>query len=476
MKRELILIVFVILFSSYVFAAKDECILDKDCYNLDYEFSSFMYCENGECILSEVAVAGMCLDNSWCEGDEDCSTEGVCVKKEVVEAEVVVADGGECKIRKDCELSNLDQGFAMSCINGVCVVDEDLLVALELTCSSAVDCEEGTCIEGYCITEVDIETETYGVEAHCLTNSDCEYADDICVESLCQQAKGFPAYIEDGGEKIFIGDKVCVDDSECRFREFCDVGVDIEGKHYCSITPSAAENSVRIASFTDPFADIVDVTRIVMTGNEAKKIELEIKRLNRLQESARKLDVLAVNNKVSKERVENKFKLAEERLQAVEVRINSMKSTLDSSTITSEEKVIIEQNLKILEEKQIGKKLDLDQDLQTAVSKLGSTILDLQQKKLEVKDKIEDSQLSVQELKTKQGVVNKRNEEYLKKLESRKLSSTRSSIVSSSGGSSAPPTSSGATQPSSGGLTPEQIRIIKEKEKRQRAVAAQSSG
>jgi hypothetical protein len=544
MKRGILVIIFLILLSSFVIA-KDECVLDKDCYNLDHEFASLMYCDNynsgglGECVIDEgmIASLGWCIDGSWCEENEDCSSDWVCVSSdeeisivnsamggvEVLEPiEVGIIADAECKVKKDCELLDPDFGFAYSCTNGECVINEKLASALDLSCSSAGECEEGftclesfcveiecsldedceegflcvdnfcedlglevcsainvceegTCVDGYCITDVAIETETYGVGDHCTVDLDCEYTDDVCVEGMCNQAFGFPAYILVGDEKVFLEDKkVCVDDSDCGFREFCDVGSSIDEKHYCSVTPNAAETSVKISSMMDPLYDIVDVTRIAMTGDEAKKIELEMKRLERSQKIARELDALAAKGVVSVEKVEKKFKFAEERLESVDVKIEAMKTTLESSTTSPEEKAIIEQNLQNLEEKNIKNKLDVGQDLQTAALQSGSQVLSSQQKKLEVKNRLEDSQLSDKELKTKKEVVEKRNEEHLKKLENRKLSSSRPSMVSSGSSAAAPSSSGSSAQQSSGGLTPEQIRIIKEKEKRKKA-AAQSS-
>jgi hypothetical protein len=517
MKREILVFVMLILFSSFVFA--EECILDIDCQSSGEEFASLMYCSNGVCELDTniVASLGLCLDDDWCEEGFYCSANSVCILGEVLEpVEVGIVVDAECNVKRDCELLDPDQGFATSCINGECVIDESLLIALDLSCVLDVDCEEGDsclegycfenecdldedceegyfcvdnycqdlelelcssaepcvegeCIDGFCVTEVEIET--YGVEVHCVGSWDCEYDDDVCYKGLCQQVFGFPPKIELNGVEVSLDLKICEVDSDCGLRKFCDIGMNIDDKHYCSKTPNAAETDVRVAAVFDPLADIVDVSRIAMTGDDVKKIELEIKRLERLQISARRWDAMAVGNDVNIKRVEKKFELVEERLQSVDVKINSMKTALESSAVSGEEKLIIEQNIQKLEQKKYEKKLDVENDLQTAVSQLNSNILGTQKKKWEVQDRLEETQLSVEEKETKSKVVKKRNEDYIKKLERRKQSTQRSSAVSSGTQQASSSTQTSADRPS-GGLTPEQIKKIKEEERRRRAALA----
>ena len=403
-------------------AANEKCFLDEDCHNLDEEFSFLMYCEivdsqgKGNCVLDDVAVnsLGLCVDDSWCSEDQVCGETQIC---------------------------------------------EDLVV--EIQCNAIIPCEEGECVGGVCVVE---DLEVYGLDVACLTNADCEYVDDVCYEGLCYQAAGFPASIDVGGEKIFLEDKVCVEDSDCGFREFCDVGLDVDGKHYCSITSGAAETDVTIDSLFDPLADTYDATLIAFTGDDVKKVELEARRFDRLQKSARQLNALAAKGKVDVKKVEKKFAKAEERLDSIDGRVGVLRTSL-SSGVSSEEKRRIESRVVEMQGVKVSKQLDFKRDLGSAATSLRSQNLVSNQRKLEVKDKLGETKLSTVEKRKKEEVVKKRTSDYSQRIEKRKLSTpkvgaTRSSVATDSGSGVAPeqrpPQERSGTEGRPGGKRPPQ--------------------
>jgi len=517
-----------------------ECLLKQDCESL-YDNGWAMNCINNICVLDEVLLAESLVS---CSVDGDCGESYTCVDSictetvdpcldlvcgegEVCELGVCVLDlasgdvvtmvgeGVECLLKQDCE-PIYEDGWARDCINNICVLDESLISCEGITCDSGYQCMQGTCvsltscdgvtpceegydcIDGYCALVDDscldvvcgegevcessvcvldaLDLLATGVGTACNSVDDCLYVDDVCYENQCLQAKGNPPFVVMDGVAVFLEEaKECVDDSECGFREFCDLNGGVEDStgnvvHYCTITPSAAEREAKIDLAVNPVNDLYLQTLIALENDVAKDAELEIRRLENLQQAAKKLQVLVENGEAASSRLESTFDKIEERSEALGNRISSLEGTLNSGTLSMEDVVIINEKISVLENKKFGLNVESQKNLKMAAAKLQDNNLEVKHQQMVVKDKIDESKLSVSSKKKKLEAVNKKKSDYKQKLQDRKEITNRRTSASGTTSSAAAPTESVVKTPK---LTPAQIEIIKRKEARQ---AAQSSG
>jgi len=515
MKRLVILILVIILMSFIVVSAS--CLKDIDCQVSSDPLAFGMICVNGVCVDDTAFFneLGACRADSWCSDGYKCEN-WACI--ETVEVNVdVIEDGAECLLKQDCE-PIYDDGWARDCINNICVLDESLISCEGITCDLGYQCMQGTCVsltscdavtpceEGYdcvddycellddsCLDVVCEEGEVCesgvcvldaldllatGVGIACNSVDDCLYVDDVCHENQCLQAKGNPPFVVIDGEPVFLEEaKECVDDSECGFREFCDLNGGVEDSngdvvHYCTITPSAAERQAKIDLAVSPVNDLYLQTLIAIENDVAKDAELEIRRLEKLQQSAKKLQVLVENGEAASSRLESTFDKIDDRSEALSNRINSLESTLQTGTLTMDEVVSINEKISVLEDKKFGLNVESQKNLKMAAAKLQDDKLEIKHQQNVVKDKIDESKLSVNSKKKKLNAVNKKKADYKQKLQDRKEITNRRTSSGTSG-SAAAPTESIVKPPK---LTPEQIEIIKRKEARQAAQAASSAG
>ena len=495
-----------VLDETLIAASLVSCSVDDDC-------GEGFTCVDSVCTeIVDSCLAVVCSDSEVCE-------EGVCVL-EIESADVVsmVGEGVECLLKQDCEPIYID-GWARDCINNICVLDESIISCEGVTCDEGYQCMQGTCVsltscdaatpcdEGYecvdnycelvddsCLDVVCDEGEicesgvcvldaldllATGVGIACNSVDDCLYVDDVCHENQCLQAKGNPPFVVLDGEPVFLEEaKECIDDSECRFREFCDLNGGVEDStgnvvHYCTVTPSAAERQAKIDLAVNPVNDLYLQTLIAIENDVAKDAELEIRRLKNFQQSAKKLQVLVEKGEASSTRLESTFDKIDERSEALGNRINSLETTISSGTLTMEEVVVITEKISVLEDKKFGLNVESQKNLKMAAAKLQDDKLEVKHQQMVVKDKIDESKLSVNSKKKKLKAVNKKTADYKQKLQDRKeITSKRTS----SGTSSSAATASTESIVKPPKLTPEQIEIIKRKEARQAAQAASSAG
>jgi len=242
-----------------------ECVGNEDC---DYGT-----CVEGVCIDGECDEDADCIDADLCDGDEICSSDGVCeegaalvcdelcnpllgcvecLTNEDCDFGTCSGEGeclpGGCSSDEDCDDDNICTGVETCTNDGECTEPDDLVCDDEcnpllgcVECLDDEDCDYGTCNpageceDGECSSDGDCDDNDIctGVET-CTNDGVCTDPDDLVCDELCNPLLGCVECLtnEDcdfgtcSGEGICLpggcsSDEDCDDDNICTGVETC---------------------------------------------------------------------------------------------------------------------------------------------------------------------------------------------------------------------------------------------------------------